>query len=116
MQQIIITRNFSKPSNYSEIKPLFKEGDKSDISNYRPISLLTSFSKILERAMSIQLLERLNNNNILMEVQFGFRTESSTDVAIYKLLNEIQKAPNSKNLIVYLICFQSCIFSYLERT
>jgi hypothetical protein len=40
------------------------------------ISLLTSFSKILEKAMSIQLLEHLINNNIPVE-QFGFRTESS---------------------------------------
>jgi hypothetical protein len=49
--------------------------------------------------MSIQLVEHLNNNNILVEEQFGFRTKSSTGVAIYKLLNEIQKALNSKNLI-----------------
>jgi hypothetical protein len=43
------------------------------------------------------LLEHLNNNN-------GFRTKSSTDVAIYKLLNEIQKALNHKNLIAGIFC------------
>jgi hypothetical protein len=52
---------------YSEIKPLFKKADKSSTSNYRTISLLTSFSKVLEKAMSIQLLEHFNKNNILME-------------------------------------------------
>jgi hypothetical protein len=51
------------------------------------ISLLTSFPKVLEKVMSIQLLEHLNNNNILVEEQFGFRT------------NEIQKALNSKKII-----------------
>jgi hypothetical protein len=75
---------------YSVKRPLSKKGAKSNTSNYRPISLLTSFSKVLEKAMSIQLLELLNNNNILVGKQFGFRTKSSTDVAIYKLLNEIQ--------------------------
>jgi hypothetical protein len=50
----------------------------------------------------IELLEHLNNNNnnnILVEEQFGFKAKSSTDVAIYKLLNEIQKTLNSKKLI-----------------
>jgi hypothetical protein len=54
---------------------LFKKGDKLNISNYRPISLQTSFSKVLEKAMNIQLLEHLNKNNILAEEQSGFRTK-----------------------------------------
>jgi hypothetical protein len=73
---------------YPEIKPLLRKGDKSNISNYRPISLLTSFSKVLEKAMNIQLLEHLNKNDILVEEQFGFRTKASADMAIYKLTNE----------------------------
>jgi hypothetical protein len=40
---------FPEKLNYAELKPLFKVGCKSDPSNYRPISLLTSFSKILEK-------------------------------------------------------------------
>jgi hypothetical protein len=54
--------------------------------------------------MSIQLLEHLKSNNILLEEQFGFRTKSLTDMAIYKLLNEIQKALNSKNLTGGIFC------------
>jgi hypothetical protein len=72
---------------YSEIKPLYKKGDKSQTTNYRPISLLTSFSKVLEKAMNIQLLKHIHENNILAQEQFGFRTQISTDTAIYKLLN-----------------------------
>jgi hypothetical protein len=79
------------------IRPLFKKGDKSNTSNYRPISLLTSFSKVFGKATSIQLFKHLNSNNILVEEYFDFRTKYSTDVAMYKLLNEIQKALNSKN-------------------
>jgi hypothetical protein len=44
--------------------------------------------------MSIQLLGHLNKNNILVEEQFGFRTKISTDAAIFKLTNKIQKALN----------------------
>jgi hypothetical protein len=58
---------------------LYKKGDKSQTTNYRPISLLTSFSKVLEKAMNIQLLKHVHENNISAEEQFGFRTQ------IYKL-------------------------------
>jgi type VI protein secretion system component Hcp len=59
---------------YSEIRLLFKKGEKSNTSNYRTLLLLTSFFKVIDKAMSIQLLEHLNNNNILVEEQFDFRT------------------------------------------
>jgi hypothetical protein len=72
---------------YSEIKPLYEKGDKSQTTNYRPILLLTSFSKVLEKAMIVQLLKHVHENNISAEEQFGFRTQISTDTAIYKLLN-----------------------------
>ena len=49
---------FPDPLKYAIVKPLFKEGDKSKISNYRPISILSSFSKILEGVMYNQLQER----------------------------------------------------------
>jgi hypothetical protein len=84
---------------YSEIKPLCKKGDKSQTTNYRPILLLTSFSKVLEKAMNIQLLKHIHENNVLDEEQFGFRTQISTDTAIYKLLNYILKTLKSKDLI-----------------
>ena len=44
---MISTGTFPTPLKFAEIKPLHKKGEKSNISNYRPISLLTSFSKIL---------------------------------------------------------------------
>jgi hypothetical protein len=63
---------------YSEINPLYKKGDKSQTSNYRLILLLTSFSKVLEKTMNIQLLKHIHENKILAEEQFGFRTQIST--------------------------------------
>jgi len=72
---------------YSEIKPLFKKGDKHNISNYRPISILTSFSKVLEKLEHIQLYEHGSNHNILVDEQFGFRNKLATTDAIFKLIN-----------------------------
>jgi len=69
----ISTGIFPEQLKYSIIKPLYKKGDKTDPSNYRLISLLTSFSKVLEKALCNRQIEYLNKNNILNAQQFGFR-------------------------------------------
>jgi hypothetical protein len=66
---------------------IYKNGDKNLISNYRPISLLTSFSKILERVVFIRLCHHLTTNNVLADKQFCFRTNSSTEKAINRLFD-----------------------------
>jgi len=53
--------------------------------NYRPISILTTLSKILERAVHHQLCEHLNRHNLLSDEQFGFRPKHSTITAISSL-------------------------------
>jgi hypothetical protein len=58
---------------FSEIKPIYKKGEKNLISNYRPMSLLTSFSKIFEKVIYGRLIKHVVNNNILVNEQFGFR-------------------------------------------
>jgi hypothetical protein len=72
---------------YAEIKPFFKEGRKRDPLNYRPISLLTSFSKIFEKIILSWLYQHVNEYQILAGEQFGFRWQSSTNKASYVLLN-----------------------------
>jgi hypothetical protein len=81
---------------FAEIKPLCKGGDRKPPANYRPISLLTSFSKIFEKIISSRLNQHIYDNNILMDEQFGFRHQSSTTEASFKLYNEILEALNKK--------------------
>ena len=78
------------------VKPLHKKGDRLNVSNYRRISLLSSFSKVFEKVMYNQLQDHLITFNILAKEQFGFRINSSTDKAIYKLTNEALMALNNK--------------------
>jgi len=89
---------------YSEVKPLFKKGDKHNISNYRPISILTSFFKVLEKAVHSQLYEQCRKHNILAGEQFGFRNKLSTTDAIYKLINKTLIALNDKIMIGGIFC------------
>jgi hypothetical protein len=51
------------------VEPLYKKGDKSDITNYRPICMLTSFSKVLEKTMYHRLNQHLSVNNVLVFVK-----------------------------------------------
>jgi hypothetical protein len=66
------------------------------LSNYRPILLLSSFSKFLEKVLYNRLIEYLNNNKILNSQQFGFRKNLATEDAIFKLIQEILTSLNCK--------------------
>ena len=72
------------PSDWksSNITPVFKSGNKNLVSNYRPISLLSIPSKLLERIVHNRLLAHLLTNSILSPRQFGFRPGSSTQEAL----------------------------------
>jgi hypothetical protein len=95
---------------HSIVKPIYKHGNKLNMSNYRPISILTSFSKVLEKLLHIRISEHITKINILASEEFGFRAESSTVKATYKLLDEILAAMNSKALVVGIFCDLSKAF------
>jgi hypothetical protein len=69
------------------------------MTNYRPISLLTSFSKVFEEIIYERLLQHTEINNILVEEQFGFRPSVSTDKASTRLTEEILNAWNNRMMI-----------------
>ena len=73
----------------ARITPIFKSGERELVSNYRPISVLTCFSKILERIMYNRLYSFIVENNVLYNKQFGFQKEHSTEHAILQLTNQI---------------------------
>ena len=88
---------------FSEVKLIFKKGDKHDTSNYRPVSLLTAFSKIFEKVIYKRLYHHINNNHSLINEQFSFRN-ALTDIASYKLTKNILTALNNKLLVGGIFC------------
>jgi hypothetical protein len=82
---------------YSIITPLHKRGDT--VTNDRPISLLTSFSKISEKIIYKRLITHITSNNIFTVSQSGFRKKLSTDKAAYKLINDILIALKNKRIV-----------------
>ena len=73
----------------AEVVPIFKKGDRSKATNYRPISLLSQFDKILEKTIYLRQIHFLEKYQLLNKVQFGFRKNSSTIQAISKIYDEI---------------------------
>ena len=86
------------------IKPIYKTGDKQLFNNYRPISLLSVISKVLEKLIYIRLQEHLNTNKLICDNQFGFRTGMSTYMPIAVLQERIVSAfeMNSNICGIYL--------------
>jgi hypothetical protein len=101
----MISGIFPTRLKFATIKPVFKNGDKKNVANYRPISVLPSFLKILEKIMYIGLMKYLETSNILAVEQFGFRPSSSTEQAsfdfINNILNELKKIISDVSSVTY---------------
>lgn len=94
------------PSNYKTtiVTPIFKSGNEMEISNYRPISLISNVAKIYEKAVKKQLTEFIKKKTLLHENQYGFREGLSTQDAIAKLTSIIYDALDKKEkcLAIYI--------------
>lgn len=89
---------FPESLKLAEVIPIYKSGKKSNINNYRPISLLSPFSKIFETHICNQLTSYLNKNNILHSFQYGFREDSSTELAVTEIVDDITGALENKSI------------------
>jgi len=73
----------------AKVVPIFKDGDKSSYGNYRPISLLPQFSKILEKLFTNRLDNFLSKHEIISPSQYGFQKHCSTSAAVIELIENI---------------------------
>ena len=89
----------------AKIIPIYKnKGDPLFPGNYRPISLLSTFDKLLEKAMYFRLYNHLQANHVLYQYQFGFRKNYSTSLALIDVIDKIYHNINDGKLCtgVYL--------------
>lgn len=73
----------------AKIVPIYKKGDHQDVSNYRAISLLSAFSKVIEKAVCNGITLFLNQNRLLSSCQHGFREGFSTETATVDFIQSI---------------------------
>ena len=76
----------------AKVVPLHKGGSTEDLNNFRPISLLSIFDKIIEKLMHKRLYHFLELHNVLFENQFGFRKNNSTSYALMEITEHIKES------------------------
>ena len=91
---------FPNELKIAKVIPLYKGGNARLFVNYRPVSVLSIFSKIYERLMYNRLSEFIELNDILYRLQFGFRKRHSTSVALMVLTDKITKALNDGEYVL----------------
>ena len=116
----IINSSFEQgvfPSQLKEAKvvPIYKSGRKTDLANYRPISLLSAFSKIFEKLMHSRIYNFLQINNSLNDLQFGFRKTRSCEHALLVAQNELLAAMNKKQIAMLLLIDFSKAFDMVNH-
>ena len=91
---------FPEKLKSTRVIPIHKSGDTTNCDNYRPISLVNAFSKILEKIVSTKLTNHLQQNNLIYEHQYGFLKGKSTEHALIHITNKIGQALNENKYCV----------------
>lgn len=99
----------------SKVICLFKKGDPREISNYRPISLLSVFSKIVEKLLAKRILNFLEANDVLSPNQHGFREGRSTTSALVSILDYLYKNLDNGNKVMALFIDLSKAFDCVDH-
>ena len=97
--QLLFNRSFSTglvPDQFkvARVVPIHKKRSSFLVSNYRPISLLSIFNKVIEKLMYNRIISYLEKFSILHNNQFGSRSKHSTTYALLHLTNKIQRSIN----------------------
>ena len=98
INQSLETGIFPDAFKTSKVTPLYKKGDKTDLNNYRPISILPTISKVFEQVIHVQLYDYFCKNNLLCEQQYGFRSKHSTELATIKLVDFLVKSMDENKI------------------
>jgi hypothetical protein len=93
-----------KQMKISKVVPIFKSGEATSQDNYRPIALLCTFSKLLEKIVYNRISVYIDNNNLISDYQFGFRRNHSTLHPMLHFVNHVTSALEKKQHTVAIFC------------
>ena len=112
----LLEGTFPERMKTAEVIPLYKGKDMALMINYRPISLLITLSKLLEKIMYTRLYRYLETQNLLYPSQYGFRTKRSCEQAIMELVGNILQSKNRNEHCASVFLDLSKAFDTLDHT
>lgn len=91
---------FPRRMQCAKVTAIYKKGDKNDLGNYRPLSILPAFSKGFEKIISARLVSFTDCYSILTDSQYGFRKDKSTELALLTQKEIILEMFESQNFVL----------------
>ncbi|MDD9362271.1 MAG: reverse transcriptase domain-containing protein, partial [Anaplasma sp.] len=89
INNMLLTGVFPDELKIAKVSMVYKGGNKNDLKNYRPISVLPIFSKIFEGVINIRLQTFFSKYNVITESQYGFQKEKSAESALTDIKDKI---------------------------
>ena len=116
INQSLCTGVFPDNLKLAKVVPLFKKGNPHLLDNYRPISLLSTLSKIFEKVVFQQVYSYFTNNKLFYENQYGFRKHHSTELAAIELIDRISGYMDTGKIPISIFLDLSKAFDTLDSS
>jgi len=115
INQSLNTGIFPESLKIAKVLPVHKKDANDVFTNYRPISVLSSVSKVFERVIHDQLCQYFTDNNLLFDSQYGFRSKHSTELAALELIDRIVCGMDKSKIPVSIFLDLSKAFDTLDH-
>ncbi len=112
----IVTGVFPSDWKHAVVVPILKNGDEDNVGNFKPMSLLSILSKVLEKIVSKQLTQFLERNKLISNSQHGFRPRLSTETALTTVTDAIYDAMDNRKIYLLSLCDLSKVFDSIKHS
>ena len=116
MNLSILTRKFPTAWKKSKVIPLYKRGDLLDPKNYRPVAIVPILSKVLEKAIFIQMITYLDENNLLHPNHHAYRANHNTTTALIQMYDTWREAVEAGTLAGVGFLDMSAAFDVVDHS